>query len=173
MGRWQDTSPGIKTALAVATGFGFGLSPIASGTVGTFWGLPLAWWFVQLPVPWQIAVALALATLAVPFCDKAEAWFGHKDDGRIVADEYLTFPIAVIGLPLHQAPLMLVVAFVVCRIFDIVKPWPARKLQDCHGGYGIVIDDVFASAYALAANWVFYLLVYPRLIPLVERYWPY
>lgn len=173
MGRWQNTSPGTKMALAVATGFGFGLSPFASGTVGTFWGLPLAWFFVQLSVPWQIAAALALASLAVPFCDRAEAWFGRKDDGRIVADEYLTFPIAVIGLPLHQAPLMLVVAFVSCRVFDIVKPWPARQLQEWHGGYGIVVDDVFASLYALAFNWAFFLLVYPRLVLLIERLWPY
>jgi phosphatidylglycerophosphatase A len=81
-----------------------------------------------------------------------------------VADEYLTFPIAVIGLPLHQAPLMLVVAFVSSRACDIIKPWPARGLQDWHGGYGIVIDDVFASAVRAGhATGPFYLLVYPRI----------
>ena len=169
MGRWNDTPPGVRTALAIATGFGFGLSPFASGTVGALWGLPLVWGLTLLPWPWQVAAALTLATLAVPFCALAESWFGHKDDGRIVADEYLTLPLAVIGLPLHQAPLMLVVAFVVSRICDIVKPWPARGLQALEGGYGIVIDDVFASFYALAINWLFFLFGYPLVAEWIAR----
>lgn len=173
MGRWDDTRPGHKMSLVIATGFGFGLSPFASGTVGALWGLPLAWWMALLGWHWQLLIALALASLAVPFCGRAEKWFGRKDDGRIVADEYLTFPLAVLGLPLHQAPLMIVVAFVVSRITDIVKPWPARGLQDLEGGYGIVIDDVFASLYALAINWAFYLFAYPYVTAWIVRVWPF
>ncbi len=173
MSRWESTAPEMKASLAVATGFGFGLSPFASGTVGSLWGLPLVWVLSGLDWHWQLVAALTLATLAVPFCGMAETWFGKKDDGRIVADEYLTFPLAVLGLPLHQAPLMLIVAFVTARVFDIVKPWPARGLQDLHGGYGIVIDDVFASFYALAANWLFYLFAYPWLASWIARIWPY
>lgn len=173
MGRWDDTPPGLKSSLAIATGFGLGLSPFASGTAGALLGLPLAWGATLLDWHWQLLIALALATLAVPFCGRAERWFGHKDDGRIVADEYLTFPLAVIGLPLHEAPLMLVVAFVVSRFTDIVKPWPARGLQAWEGGYGIVIDDVFASLYALAFNWIFFLFAYPTLAAWIVRIWPF
>jgi phosphatidylglycerophosphatase A len=173
MGRWDHTSPGVKFSLLVATGFGTGLSPVASGTVGTLLGLPLVWFLSELDWPWQVAAALALASLAVPFCSRAEKWFGRKDDGRIVADEYLTFPLAVLGLPLHAAPLMLPVAFVTARFFDIVKPWPARGLQSLQGGYGIVIDDVFSSLYALALNWVLYLVAYPHLAAWAGGCWPF
>jgi phosphatidylglycerophosphatase A len=173
MSRWDDTYPGAKIALGVATGFGLGLSRFASGTAGSLPGLPLAWALAGLSVNWQIAAALALATLAVPFCDYAEKWFRRKDDGRIVADEYLTFPLCVIGLPLQQEPLLLVVAFCFARFFDILKPWPARGLQSLSGGYGIVIDDVFASLYALAANWLFFLYALPLVKNGIARYWAF
>lgn len=173
MGRWQDAKIGTKASLAVATGFGFGLSPFASGTVGTLWGFIPAWFLSGLAWPWQTGVALALAAAAIPFCGIAEAWFGKKDDGRIVADEYLTFPLAVIGLPLQQEPLLLLFAFLSARFMDIVKPWPARGLQSLHGGFGIVIDDVIASLYALAVNWLFFLFVYPACVDVVARFWPF
>jgi phosphatidylglycerophosphatase A len=173
MGKWEHTRPGVKVSLAVATGFGLGLSPFASGTVATLLGFPLVWVLAELAWPWQIVAALALASLAVPVCELAENWFGRKDDGRIVADEYLTFPLAVLGLPLHEAPLMLPIAFVVARFMDIVKPWPARGLQSVHGGYGIVIDDVFASLYALAVNWAIYKFAYPHLVSWIAWAWPF
>jgi phosphatidylglycerophosphatase A len=142
-----------RLVLLLATGFGLGLSPVASGTTGAFLGLPLViglW----LLLPWwwaQALAALALAALAVPICDVAEKHFGRKDDGRVVADEYLLFPLCMIGLPLD--PLLLAVAFVISRVCDIIKPPPARGLQRVKGGLGIVIDDFFASLYALALNW--------------------
>ncbi len=68
----------------------------------------------------------------------------------MVADEYLTFPICMIGLPFN--PWVLLVAFISCRFFDIVKLPPANQLQRVKGGLGIVIDDVFASLYSLAVN---------------------
>jgi len=173
MGKWDNTHPARKWGLAVATGFGLGLSPVASGTLGMFWGIPLVWGLTRLDWAWQVLAALALASLAVPFCEYAENWFGRKDDGRIVADEYLTFPIAVLGLPLREAPLMLVVAFVVTRFFDIVKPWPARQLQALHGGYGIVVDDVAAALYALVVNWAIYRFAYPVLESWIGRSWPF
>jgi phosphatidylglycerophosphatase A len=68
-----------------------------------------------------------------------------------VADEYATFPLVMIGLPVDRAEWWIVlVAFLAARFFDIVKFWPSRGLQKVRGGLGIVIDDVFASLYALA-----------------------
>jgi len=140
-----------RAAVIVATGFGLGYSPIASGTVGSVWGVLLGWWMLdQLSLGPQIMTASALALLAVPVCDLAEKAFGRKDDGRIVADEFMTFPICVIGLPL--SPLALLIAFLTNRVFDILKPPPARGLQAIRGGFGVVIDDVFAALYSLAAN---------------------
>jgi phosphatidylglycerophosphatase A len=144
----------------LATGFGLGLSPVASGTFGALLGVPLVYvlfsWQTEWPV--QAIIGVVLAAVAVPICDKAEkALGGKKDDGRIVADEYLTVPLTLIGLPM--SPAMLLVAFLSHRIFDIIKPPPARGLQRLPGGLGITIDDFFSSLYALGANWLIYTYV--------------
>jgi len=149
-----------RITIAVATGFGLGKAPVASGTFGALLGLPLALGVTVLHehLYLQISICAALSLLAVPICDAAERFFGEKDDGRIVADEYLTLPICVIGLPIArmmregqvmQGLSLLGTAFVLSRICDILKPTPARQLQRIRGGLGIVLDDVFASFYAL------------------------
>ena len=144
-----------RLVLALATGFGTGYSPFASGTVGTLPALPLVWVVWQYTAwPAQLFLAVVLAVLAIPICSAAERRFQTKDDGRIVADEYLTFPICMIGLPV--GPLMLAVAFVTARIFDIFKPPPVNQLQAVKGGLGIVLDDVMASFYSLAVNHLVY-----------------
>jgi len=150
-----------KFVIAAATGFGLGLSPIASGTVGSLWGfvllvlmLPLE----QLPggIVWQSIVAAALAVIAIPICGSAEKHYGKKDDGRIVADEYLTFPICMLGIPWMEYPWMLVIGFLTARLCDIIKPPPAYQSQAIGGGLGIVIDDVVACLYALGLNHLLY-----------------
>lgn len=150
------TASSWRTRLGVvlATGFGLGLSPIASGTAGTLLGIPIVLLLWPLGLPAQAAAAVLLPLLAIPICDAAERAFGKKDDGRIVADEYLTFPLCMAGLP--PTPLMLATAFLSHRFFDIVKPPPARGLQALKGGVGIVMDDVFSSLYALAVNHAIY-----------------
>lgn len=136
--------------MAAATGFGLGLSPVAPGTFGTLPGVAVAVLLAPLPLAAHLAVLIALALAAVPLCTLAEQRFGREDDGRIVADEWMTFPICVIGLPLH--PAVLAMAFVTHRLLDIVKPPPARQAQRLRAGWGIVADDVFSSLYALALN---------------------
>lgn len=139
----------------LATAFGLGYSPIAPGTAGTLPGVLIVYYLNSAAgVPIQIAVGLLLTLLAIPICDGAEKVFQKKDDRRIVADEYLTFSLCMIGLP--PTPLMLGIAFVTSRICDIIKPPPARKLQEIRGGLGIVIDDFIACLYALAINHLIY-----------------
>lgn len=146
-----------KAAVFAATGFGIGLvSPVAPGTVGSLPGVVLALWTTQQSLPLQLAVCALFTLLAVPICDTAERVLGKKDDGRICADEWMLLPISVIGLPLASHLWLVPLTFVVARICDIIKPPPARKLQDLHGGIGIVIDDFFASLYALAINHALY-----------------
>lgn len=137
-----------------ATGGGLGLSPFAPGTAGTLPGVVIVLAFGAFGTVWvvQAAIAVALAIVAIPICGAAEKAFGVKDDRRIVADEYMTFPLCMIGLPWAGAPWLLALAFVTNRVMDIIKPPPARGLQSVHGGAGIVLDDVFSSLYALAAN---------------------
>jgi len=141
-----------KPVILLATGFGLGLSPAASGTTGTLLGLPIMLalspiWARALTAPTiaaQAFAALILIVLAVPICDKAEKHFGRKDDGRIVADEFMTFPVGL--------------AFFTNRFFDVLKPFPAHRLQRLTGGLGIVADDVVAALYSLLINHVVYYL---------------
>jgi len=172
-----------KIAVLLAHGFGLGLSPFASGTVGTLLALPIVWGFCRLletPVDgvWTFAgildspirlvyqglIAIGLSIIAIPICSIAEKHYGTKDDGRIVADEYLTFPICMIGLPWN--PWVLLIAFLSCRFFDITKPPPCNGLQSIGGGTGIVIDDVFASLYSLIFNHIVVWLVLARFVEL-------
>ncbi|QBG46307.1 phosphatidylglycerophosphatase A [Verrucomicrobia bacterium S94] len=134
----------------IAIGFGTGLSPVMPGTVGTLVGLPLAWWVMRLPeISTQIIICAVLSLLSVPICEVAERVIGGKDPGCIVADEYLTLPITVIGL---TSPWALLSGFVFHRIFDITKPPPIKQLQHIHGGFGITIDDFLAALIALGLN---------------------
>lgn len=134
----------------VAVGFGTGWSPVMPGTVGTLVGLPLAYGLMHIDcLGIQIALCLILSVLAIPICGVAERVIGGKDPGCIVADEYLTLPITVIGL---TSPWALLSGFVLHRIFDISKPPPIKQLQHIHGGFGIVIDDFLAALIALGIN---------------------
>ena len=87
--------------------------------------------------------------LSIPICEVAEKIIGGKDPGCIVADEYLTLPITIIGL---TSPWALLSGFILHRIFDITKPPPIKQLQHIHGGFGITIDDFLAALIALGLN---------------------
>ena len=159
-----------KPIILLATGFGLGLSPVASGTAGTLLGFPI---MLGLAPLWahpafraysgsgalmaQMIAAFGLLLLAIPICDVAEKHFGRKDDGRIVADEFMTFPIGLLGLPL--SPWVLALAFFTNRVFDVLKPFPAKGLQRLPGGLGIVVDDGVAALYSLLVNHAIYYLV--------------
>lgn len=151
-----------KLTLFVATGFGLGLvAPAAPGTIGSLPGVALSYAVCALPLWLQIPVCLGFTLLAIPFCDVAEKLLGVKDDGRITADEWMLYPIALVGLPLGALPWWsMAVFFVVVRIVDILKPWPCRGLQSVPGGRGIVIDDFFANLYSLGINWALYLVLF-------------
>ncbi len=146
-----------RVNLLIATGFGIGLLvPFAPGTFGSLPGVALAYAMALQPLPLQILTCAGLTLLAVPVCHAAEALLQKKDDGRICADEWMLFPICVIGIPLREVLPLLPLFFVVARLCDIAKPPPAYALQRVRGGIGIVIDDFFASLYALAFNHLIY-----------------
>lgn len=144
-----------RLCVLAASGFGIGLVvPFAPGTFGSLPGVALAYATTRLPLCAQIAACTALALLAIPVCGVAERALGIKDDGRISADEWMLFPMALIGIPLASLPWWsIVVFFCIVRFVDIVKPWPCRALQALPGGRGIVADDFVANLYSLAANW--------------------
>ena len=147
-----------KACTVVATCFGLGFSPVAPGTVGSLLGLPIVWAFgaLGLPVWGQIAACAAMSLLCVPIASVAESDLGFKKDpGQIVCDEYLTFPIGMIGLldQWQDRVWLMPMCFVVVRAFDIWKPKPARTLQILPAGIGITIDDFITTCEALAVNW--------------------
>lgn len=137
---------------ALATGLGAGYSRVLPGTVGTLWGIPLAWAVSLVPgLALQGAAALLLCVLAIPLCGAAERQLGKgKDPSCIVADEYLTLPIVCLGLPFTSP--VVVTGFLLHRLLDITKPPPIRQLQSIRGGTGIVLDDLLAALIALALN---------------------
>lgn len=153
---------GARLIRMLATGFGLGYSPVASGTVGTLPGIVLVLlvWPRLDNVAAQIAVALALTAIAVPICSAGEVQFGQKDDHRIVADEYMTFPVCLIGLPVDAAHWwVLPMAFITARAFDVLKPPPAYQSQRLPAGWGVVADDFLANLYSLAANHALFALI--------------
>ncbi|MGN0877435.1 MAG: phosphatidylglycerophosphatase A [Kiritimatiellia bacterium] len=151
-----------KVNLFVATGFGIGLVvPFAPGTFGSAAGVALAYATTLLPVWAQVVACLGLTLAAISFCGSAERMLGIKDDGRITADEWMLYPLALIGIPVGDLPWYAMAAFfLVIRAIDIVKPPPARQLQAIHGGFGIVIDDFFANLYSLGLNWALYVYLF-------------
>ena len=139
-----------RWVLWFAAGFGLGRSPIMPGTIGCLVGLPLGWGLMQIDsLGIQILIAAVLVLVSIPLCDRAEKLIGGKDPQSIVADEYLTLPICVIGL---SAPLYLISGFIFHRIFDITKPPPIRNVQSLSGGWGVVVDDLLAALLAWGCN---------------------
>ena len=125
----------MKALLRVVATLGpVGYAPIAPATVASF-VVALVGWF--LPVP---SLPIALCILAA--CTVAEDELGH-DAHPIVADEVIGQSIALLFAP-HQ-PLVFFAAFVLFRIFDVLKPLGAHQAQALPGGWGIVADDVIAG----------------------------
>ena len=136
----------------LATGLGAGTIRYAPGTVGTLWGVPLAWAILSLPhLGLQLLVILVLLLLGIPICGVAARRLNLKDPGSVVWDEFTALPIVFLGFPAAamSSPLVVVLGFVLFRVFDISKLAPARQLERLPGGWGVMSDDVAASLYAL------------------------
>jgi phosphatidylglycerophosphatase A len=121
--------------------------PLAPGTAGTLVGLPLYWAFLAMPWPLWLITVIALTCLAWWVADEAERLFGRKDAREIVIDEIAGLQWALFLIT--PTALHMVLGFVLFRLFDIVKPFPARTFQDrLPGGLGVVADDWAAGIYA-------------------------
>jgi phosphatidylglycerophosphatase A len=130
----------------LASVFGAGYAPVASGTVGSFVTV-VAIWLLPL-TPLRIAVALVVVTLVGIWAgSRVERVLGKKDPGVIVIDEVAGMLLSVILLP-RTIP-VLITAFLLFRLFDIWKPFPARESQALTGGVGVMVDDLIAGFYTL------------------------
>jgi len=121
---------------------------VASGTVGSFVTV-VAIWLLPL-TPLRIAVALVVVILVGIWAgSRVERVLGRKDPGVIVIDEVAGMLLSVLLLPLPPSIPVLITAFLLFRLFDIWKPFPARESQALTGGMGVMVDDLIAGVYAL------------------------
>ncbi len=136
-------------ALGFATVLGAGYAPLAPGTAGSAVALGILW-LVPFSRPalvaWFVVVTIA-GTLAA---HRAERLLGSKDPGAIVIDEVAGMTLSVLALP--RTPAVLLTAFVLFRVFDVIKPYPAGASQRLAGGVGVMLDDLVAGLYALAVT---------------------
>ena len=138
--------------LVLATACGLGYAPFAPGTFGSLAGLPLAWGLSHLPVWGQIAAAVLFFVVGIPICGSGARLLGLKDPGAVVFDEIAAFAVVFLGTPLNSVKTA-ALGFVLFRVFDVLKPWPASRLERLPGGLGIMADDCAAALYAAAGLW--------------------
>ena len=146
--------PPPVAALIWATFFGSGYAPVAPGTAGTAAAIPV--WFVLSAGPrWAYLLAtLAITLTGVAAAERAGRYFGVADSGHIVIDEVAGYLITMSFLP--RTAFAAIAGFVLFRICDILKPWPARVFDReprWKNGAGVVLDDVFAGVWAFALTW--------------------
>jgi phosphatidylglycerophosphatase A len=147
-----------RLAVLLATSGGAGYMPVAPGTAGSAVGV-LAFLLVD---NWSIGSLMALiavvTVVGVWASGRAARYFGREDPGPVVIDEVagqlVTFAGTGVGLTGVLA------GFVLFRAFDVIKPWPASRLEALPGGFGIMADDLMAGLYANLT-----LLVLLRLFP--------
>jgi len=146
-------------ALALATAAGIGYIPVAPGTCGSIAGL-LVWWLLPGSPAIQLTVIAALFLLGSWSGSVAERHFGTTDPGPVVIDEVMGTIVTLFMNPVGW--IGATVGFLLFRASDIVKPYPANRLEHLPGGMGIMADDFMAAVYANLAlramlaswNWI-------------------
>jgi phosphatidylglycerophosphatase A len=137
----------IRLAVFLATVAYCGYFPIAPGTVGSAAGLVvylLVWW-TRSPI---VEVGLIVVTFVVGTwaATHAEHYFGAIDPGQVVIDEVLGMLVTLAFIPVGWTGAL--AGFFLFRVFDVIKPYPANRLEKLHGGFGIMADDAMAGVYA-------------------------
>jgi phosphatidylglycerophosphatase A len=145
-----------RVGLAVATVGGVGYAPVAPGTFGSAAGL-LVWWLLPASAVVQGAVIVAIFIAGSWGGNVAEHHFGRTDPGQVVIDEVMGMLITLFLNPVGGGGVL--TAFVLFRVFDVIKPYPANRLEQLHGGVGVMADDAMAAIYAnlvlrAARHWV-------------------
>jgi phosphatidylglycerophosphatase A len=146
-------TPKSRLSWLIATLFGVGHLQPGSGTWASAVTIAL-WWGASgwLPQAWLVPVAIAVSALVtvigVPPSTVVARESGIKDPGFVVIDEVAGQMITLIAVPVNWKYML--AGFILFRSFDIVKPFPLRRLEKLPGGTGIMMDDVGAGLYALA-----------------------
>ena len=153
----------MRLGLFIATCGYLGYVPVAPGTFGSAAGL-----VVFAALRWSGSPALELTVIILLFAvgvwsaNAAERHFGGVDPAPVILDEVVGMLITLAFLPVNITGA--IVGFLLFRLFDVVKPWPANRLEAVHGGLGVMADDAMAGVYgnvamrlllvALPAGWL-------------------
>ena len=130
---------------AIVSVFFIGYLPLIPGTFGSLAGIGL---FCLLRQANSFVYFLSLAIvilLGLSVSGRAEKLFNKKDPSRVVIDEVAGMLVALVFMPLDLR--IIILGFILFRIFDTVKPYPADKIQNLHGAVGIMADDIIAGIY--------------------------
>jgi phosphatidylglycerophosphatase A len=140
-------SPRDRLARILALWFGCGRIPFAPGTAGTLGAIPL-YWVLRPHGPWAVAAAaIALTLIGIWAAARVARQTGLQDPQIVVIDEVAGVHVAWIAAPESWKGLIL--GFVLFRIFDQWKPFPARWVErSLSPGPSIVLDDIVAGIYA-------------------------
>ncbi len=139
----------MKFKVLLFTAFYSGYSPIAPGTAGTLVGMLI--YFIEYLIfgaaslNVHLVLVLVMIYPSIKLGDAGEKYFGEKDPSPVVLDEVMGYWISVLFHPFNWK--IAIIAFFVFRIFDIIKPYPARTLENLKGGLGIMLDDYVAGLY--------------------------
>jgi phosphatidylglycerophosphatase A len=136
-----------RLAVFIATVGYCGYFPFAPGTVGSAAGLVvylLVWWTHSQVVEGSLIVAVY--AVGIWAGTAAERYFGGIDPGPVVIDEVLGMLITLAFMPVGLWTA--IAGFVLFRIFDVIKPFPAGRFERLHGGLGVMSDDAMAAVYA-------------------------
>jgi phosphatidylglycerophosphatase A len=134
-----------RLGVLIATAGGAGYFPIAPGTVGSAVGVVIYLMTMAWPAAWQIGLVAAVSVIGIWAANQSEGHFGRKDPGHVVIDEVAgqLLTLLLTGVGLKGA----IIGFLLFRVLDVVKPWPARRFEALGGGLGIVADDLMAGFY--------------------------
>ncbi len=139
-------------ATLVATFFGIGRLPPGPGTWGSaatvlLWAALAHALAPSLRTPIAIALVVLVTLVGIPAATQVARSSGIKDPQFVVIDEVAGQLVALVAVPLAWKSFL--AGFILFRVFDIVKPPPARQLEALPEGSGIVLDDIAAGLYAL------------------------
>lgn len=141
-----------RLGVFIATCAHVGYAPVAPGTFGSAVGLVVYYLLRR-----QASTAVELGAIALILvvglwsATEAEHHFGGIDPGPVVIDEVIGMLITLALHPVNVAGA--IVGFFIFRVLDVVKPWPARRLELLPGGFGVVLDDVMAGVYGNLLMW--------------------